>query len=189
MEFGTGTLQSIQNGVIVGLAASFLTLDLGGDILAPGAFDTAIAGFLASGFVTLGHDWDRLPIGMPLAAVESQRGLMILARLHETHMTEELKTVITDRLAGGLRVGLSIGFSAALGAVQAFRSGAELLQKWPQLGLQGKPEPETLNKWDRPCRVIRRVETLFEVSLVSVPMNPHARLLGAAPIAPAPCPL
>lgn len=176
---GLGTLKSLENGVMIGVAASFLTLDRGGDLIAPGAFSKAIADFLGNGFITYGHAWDQPPIAMPISAIESSRGLIVMARFHESSVTQGLKAMIADRLRGGLTVGLSIGFSVDPASAIGFRSGQELLQKWPRLGFRGEPDRASVAAWNRPCRVIPKVETLYEVSLVSVPMNPHAHLLGS----------
>ncbi len=178
LNANSGTLQSLDEGLIVGLAASCNTVDLGGDVIAYGAFSGAIPRFLESGFITFGHQWDRPPIGMPLAAIESRKGLIVLAKLHQIEEASAVKQIVKDRLTAGLTVGLSIGYSAPINQAIGFRSGEELLRQWGRLGVKGEPDEASLRQWDRPCRLIQQVEALYEASIVSVPMNPKAHLLA-----------
>lgn len=170
-----GTASLIESGRLVGIASRTGIMDRGGDVITRGAFQKAIPGFLKTGFVPFGHRWDRPPAGMPEMAVETKDGLFVCIRLHQSEEGSTLRQIIQDRLNAGLEVGLSIGFLPAPAKTFGFRSGKALLSS---PGGKGLDHP-SIAAWPGPCRLITEVESLFEVSIVSVPMNPEARLIKA----------
>src|SRR5580704_13480005 len=95
-----------------GIANVIGVIDRGGDVVAAGAFDSALAGFLMKGFISLSHDWDALPIAMPDAAEERDGGLWVSGTFHSTRSAQAARAVIRERVEHGLQVGLSIGFRA-----------------------------------------------------------------------------
>src|ERR1700722_3295642 len=111
----------------IGIANATGVIDRGGDVIAFGAFSDALAGFLKSGFITFGHDWDSLPVALPTSAQEIAEGLEITGRFHGTPHGEAACQVLDERLAAGLEVGLSIGFRTDPVDCVGFRSGPELL--------------------------------------------------------------
>lgn len=136
--------------------ASTWDLDRQQDIVTAGAFKGAIEGFLRDGFIGLGHDWSGEPIAYPVEAKETDKGLWLRADFHGTARAQSARQVVRERMAAGKTVGLSIGFS--------IREGGSA-------------------KRDDGVREIREVK-LFEVSLVSVPANPMARVASIKNFSP-----
>lgn len=97
-------------GFIEGYASTFGNWDDVKERPVPGAFKPFLEEFLKDGFVALGHDWRGLPIGTPLEAKEDDHGLFVTAEFHSTDEAQKARTVITERLARGKSVKLSIGY-------------------------------------------------------------------------------
>src|SRR5687767_9648233 len=57
-------------------------VDDGGDVIAPGAFKSAIDAFLTEGIVPVGHDWLSLPVAIPMSAREEGNKLHAEAEFH-----------------------------------------------------------------------------------------------------------
>jgi predicted DNA-binding protein (MmcQ/YjbR family) len=62
-----------NDNVFTGIANATGIIDRGGDVIAPGAFRPAIPGFLERGFISRSHDWESLPVAMPISAKERPR--------------------------------------------------------------------------------------------------------------------
>lgn len=106
IEFKFAAVDDGDNGEVEGYGAIFDERDLGGDVIAPGAF----ARTLASGRrikMLWQHDPDR-PVGVWHAAEEDARGLKIRGRLLDTQLGREARTM----LKAGALDGLSIGYRA-----------------------------------------------------------------------------
>lgn len=138
------------NGSLVGYGSTW-DEDRGCDRIERGAFSEALAGFLSHGFIPLGHDWSGEPVAMPVRAYEDDRGLVVEAAFHSTPKGQAARTLVKERMEKGLSVGLSIGFR-----------------------LDPRDTEEKAG-----VRIIKRVAELFEVSIVSVPMNPKALAVSA----------
>lgn len=98
------------NGAFTGYASVFGVLDRQGEIVMPGAFAKTLADFERDGFITIGHDWDCLPLASIKSAREDQKGLWIEAEFHSTPEAQACRTVMRERLARRKSVGLSIGY-------------------------------------------------------------------------------
>lgn len=169
---------TITENQIAGAAAALGNIDRGGDVLLPGVgcFADAIAGFLASGFVAVGHDWGDLPIAMPTKAEEQGRTLYTEATFHSTARAQEARVVAMERQAAGLSVGLSIGFRLQRSGYNWFENGEELLS-FAIDTLKIKPDlldTQKIASYNDYCRGIWKVNELYEYSIVSIPMNPEA---------------
>lgn len=157
----------VNEQVLVGNASATGVMDNGGDVIAAGAFDTCLGKFLRNGFISLAHDWDRLPIAYPRFATEKDGFLRIAAEFHSTDEAQSARTIVLERIKQGLSVALSIGFHALV--VDSYSSGRELLRSNKSIaGLDFK----SIARWNRACRLIRVIDDLYEVSIVAVPMNP-----------------
>lgn len=98
-------------GGFTGYASLKGEVDSFGDVIQPGAYQN-LAEFVERGFIAEGHDWYGSPIGYVKSAVEDDRGLLIEAAFHNTERAQMVRQVMTERMAAGRSVGLSIGFFA-----------------------------------------------------------------------------
>ena len=157
-EFGFGEIKFADTGtdmLFSGYGAFFGNVDSYGDVIAPGAFRGTLAGHLKAGTMPLmlsQHGGffgsDMTPVGVWTEMREDDKGLWVEGKLAATPRGQELYTLLkmTPRPAID---GLSIGFIA---------------KEW---SARTKP--------DEPRRTLKVVE-LLEVSLVSMPANPKARV-------------
>ena len=133
-----------------GYAALFDVVDRGGDVVRAGAFAGA-DGQASGGRVPLlwQHDPAR-PIGVIESAEEDARGLRVVARLTEASATAKEAAAL---LREGAVSGLSFGYRVR------------------------SCEPGPPGRGGAGTRVLSAVE-LVEVSLVSLPMQPGARVIA-----------
>lgn len=139
-------------GTIEGIASVFSNIDRQNEIILPGAFQKTLADFHTHGFLAYGHEWTD-PIGTIDEAKETSEGLYFRSTFHSTAPAQLIRTVVLERLARGKSIGLSIGFQT---------------KEWERDEKSG-------------VRSLKEVE-LFEVSIVTVPANPLARVAGAKAI-------
>lgn len=142
---------SESNGTLEGYAAVTGNVDLGGDVIAKGAFAN-ISEFVEKGFITFNHEWFEKPIGFITEAKEDDNGLFIKVAFHDTGDAQEARKIVLERLAAGKFVGLSIGFKT-LESTWETREGEDI-------------------------RVLKAV-SVFETAITIMPMNPEARVTGA----------
>lgn len=133
-----------SDGVFTGYASLFGRVDLGRDVVAPGAFSASLARRGAAGVRCLFQHDPKEPVGVWLALAEDARGLRVTGRLNPAvARARELYALLRE---GGID-GLSIGFHTAK-SVRDARTGVR-----------------SLNEVD-----------LWEVSIVTFPMQPEARI-------------
>ena len=96
-------------GRFSGYASVFNRLDLGGDIVMPGAFAASLARRRASGIRLLFQHDPKEPVGLWDAIAEDETGLRVEGRLLET--VPRAKS-LASLVAAGAVDGLSIGFRA-----------------------------------------------------------------------------
>lgn len=138
------------SGTFEGYASTW-DRDQGGDTIVRGAYARTLPGFLATGVICYQHDVAQI-IGLPVSAEEDAVGLYLRVVLHSTPRAQEVRAVLTERLAAGRQpLSMSIGY-------------------WIP---QGGASPDT-----RGGRIITRIE-LLEVSVVTLPMNVGARIVDA----------
>lgn len=169
---------TISENMLSGAAAMMGNMDRGGDVLFPGCncFSDALPSFLKDGLVLVGHEWDELPIAMPLKAEERGRELYTEAKFHSTQDAQDARTVCVERKEAGLSIGLSIGFRLSRSGYNWFENGAELLsfaQDTLKLDMS-LFDTAGIEKYTDYCRGIWKVRELYEYSIVPVPMNPEA---------------
>jgi len=107
--------------------------------------------FLKNGFVSIGHQWEELPVGTFADAHEDDRGLFVVADFHSDDYSQRARKIISERVERGKGVGLSIGFSIK-------RGGAS----WA-MDEEGQHSG---------IRLLTNLD-LFEVGLVNMPANPE----------------
>ncbi len=143
-------------GTFTGFASVFNNKDLGGDVIAPGAFADTLAEWGKKGKLPpllLQHGgWgssvdDMLPIGKLTSAVEKPKGLAVEGELFALN-TERGQYVYEGMKAGALD-GMSIGYR-----VKEMVNGT-------------KPT--------EPRRLLKKID-LIEISVVTFPMNEKARI-------------
>lgn len=151
-------------GSFSGYGAVFNNVDSYGDVILPGAFKKTIKTFLKSGFNVVGHEWSDLPIAFPTEAHEDAKGLMLTAAFHSTNAAQAARTVMFERAAAGLDVGLSIGYRTV---------NSEMVSKDDKRILALGIDPNTPTMWGDQYRLLKQVD-LFEVSYVTAPANTSA---------------
>ena len=141
-------------GSFEGIAAVFSNVDRQNDAIIPGAFTRTLETFVKSGFLANAHDWSE-PVGTISEAYEVSEGLYVRGQFHSTPKAQLLRKVIRERLERGKDVAMSIGFQI------------------------------TDDEFDqeKSVRMLKEIE-LFEVSVVSVPANPLARIASIKQIEP-----
>ena len=141
-------LKTLNDREFAGYGSIFGNVDLGGDIVAPGAFTKSLRRQQRDGTLPLmfwAHDPAMVP-GMWTEMSEDGRGLYVKGVLADTQLGNEVRTLLGMKAVRGL----SIGFAIAPNGVD----------------------------YDEDVRVIKHAE-LYEVSVVSLPMNPRATVLHA----------
>ena len=137
-------IKSLSDREFEGLGSVFRNVDLGGDIVAPGAFKRSLAQHRKAGSLPplfWMHDPSRVP-GKWTAMKETDDGLHVKGVLADTPLGNEIHTLLKMDAVRGLSIG--------------YRT---LDQDWSDDG----------------SRVIKEAE-LWEVSVVSLPMNPLAQV-------------
>ena len=139
--------------VIAGYACLFGVVDLGRDMVLPGAFRESLARRGPSGVRLLYQHDPAEPIGVWTELAEDARGLYVRGRLsRNARRARECAALVAE----GALDGLSIGFKA----------------------MEAASDPRTR------VRRISRID-LWEVSIVTFPMQPGARVARDAPDDPA----
>lgn len=158
------------NGSFSGLGNATGILDRGYDLVPKGAFDD-LDGLETSGFIANGHDWRGLPIAMVDKAYEDDEGLKIDVEYHSTQAAQEARTVVNERLAKGKEVGLSIGYEVKRS--RPFESVDALDEYCKEQGI--KFDRASAGTYNGYCRLLEKI-SVFEVSIVTVPMNQLSRV-------------
>jgi HK97 family phage prohead protease len=137
-------IKSLHAREFEGHGAVFGNLDLGGDVVMPGAFRQTLADHARKGTLPLmfwHHDPRAVP-GVWKAMNEDSKGLHVVGELVDTELGDEVRTLLQKRAVRGL----SIGYQA------------------------------TDIDFDRDGNRILKSVDLWEVSLVSLAMNPLAQV-------------
>ncbi len=157
LEFKTFTLIDTKvsdAGVVEGYAAHFHNVDLGGDIILPGAFKESLAERGLGGVkVFVGHEHGSLPVGRPLEIREDDRGLFTRTQLFDSSGGQDVVATakgLADGAGDGL--GMSIGYAPL--------------------------EFEFEEREGQQVRILKRVD-MPEYSYVGMPMNELATVTDA----------
>ncbi len=136
-----------EDGRFHGYAATFGNVDLGGDVIAPGAFKETLLDTHGGRVPILDHHNPEQQIGWNLEAFEDSRGLFVLGQLDlNIQAARERHSLMRLAQKIGGRTGLSIGFQTIL---------------WE-------------NDFEDPTvRHLIEIQ-LMEYSMVTFPMNPQA---------------
>jgi hypothetical protein len=161
------------------IASGIGDVDRTGDVIFPGAYKPAIAGFKQNGFVAVGHDWDDIPVAMPLDITENGRDLVSVAEFHKgVQLAEETRAVCMQRAEKGLSVSVSVGFMPDYdGGIIYFESGEALLKYAKDNGYDMSLfDTAAIKAWREDLRAILRIKELFEWSIVTVGAHRRAKM-------------
>jgi uncharacterized protein len=137
-------------GTATAYVAVFGNVDRQGEVIQPGAF-TNLESFVKDGWIALSHDFAELPVATVESAMQDEKGLLLSWRWHTTDDAQECRTVVRERMERGKAVKCSIGYRV-LDAAPETRDGGTVY-------------------------VLKRIE-LFEASIVNLPANPKAEVVG-----------
>ena len=140
------SVREIENWIEIEWYASTKDKDRGKDVVEPTAFKSAIAGYMENPIVLLQHNQDK-PIGVVKEATIDDKGLYIKASI-----TEDTDGVFS-KLKNGVMRAFSIGYRI---------KDYEIVEEKDSQGF-------TVDYH----QTIKDLE-LYEISLVSIPMNPYA---------------
>lgn len=165
-----------ENGTFTGIANLTGIMDRGGDVIARGAFKPALSGFLKDGSILIGHEWDSLPIAMPLKAKDGKDGLEIECQFHSDEVAQRARTILSERIGSGKTVALSVGFIPDRDSCAWFESGKAMWKHCEENGLTDGLDKAGIMAWKNWCRLISGVKELIETSIVTVGMNQGSRV-------------
>jgi HK97 family phage prohead protease len=167
-RFEVRSVGKAGDGAFVGLASNFLNVDSYGSLIDPKAFDRTLDHFLADGFLTYEHRWDR-PIGKPTKATITPEGLMVEGEIYEDMF--DGASVLAGMRRGVIKQ-MSIGFYVN---EEKQMTADELASYWQANGYQ--PTETDLAKSRDGARVITDV-TVEEAAICMRGANPAARISG-----------
>jgi len=163
------------NGQLTGYIMLFNSLNSHGEVSLPGCTAATRAQFLENGFNADSHNWDSFGglIGYPTSIIEDARGVLATFSFHSTQAAQDARTVASERIAAGMSVGLSIGFSWNDDAYYIYPSQYKdkLAPLFNQVNRADLLQQAT-SQFSR-VRVLPTVN-LYEYSLVTVPSQPKA---------------
>lgn len=146
------SLHDEDTGSVELYAAKFHNIDRANEVIQPGAFRDLDA-FCKSGFLAVNHDWTAFGgVGTIEDAKQDDVGLLVRAKFYGTPAAQAVRAVVVDRHARGKAVPSSIGYSVL---------------DDEQIKIDGKS-----------VRSLKSIG-LYEASLVNVPCNPSAGVVGA----------
>ena len=136
-----------DEGVFVGMASTFGNKDLVGDVIAPGAFARSLKKRPAKKVKLLfQHEGRGLPLGVFEEIEETEEGLRV-----------------KGRLALGTQLGREVFELMKMGALDSL-----------SIGFMADPNKQDIDQ-ERGVRILKEIE-LMEVSVVTFPANPKARI-------------
>lgn len=94
-----------EQGVFSGYGAVFSNVDSGGDIIEPGAFAKTLVEDITRIKILSGHNDCLLPIGVPVELREDDKGLFLSAKISDTSLGRDVKTLIKDGVLSELSIG------------------------------------------------------------------------------------
>lgn len=161
----------LQENEIAGYGSAFNNIDSYGEVVELGAFASTIPFFIRRGFMGWQHDWAR-PIGKWDQAHEDAIGLDVKGHIVPTELGKEARLLVLEGVVQCMSIGYEVpkGGWRELGAAEAInRFGAERYAE----------AIEKLPWWRDSLISLTKIDPLYEVSLVTVPANDEALILGA----------
>jgi HK97 family phage prohead protease len=89
---------------VTGYASTFGNVDLGGDIVLPGAYTKTLADDLPAGRIKVRRN-HREAIGRPIHAEQDSTGLLTVSRISETPLGDETLVLVADGVVDAMSIG------------------------------------------------------------------------------------
>jgi HK97 family phage prohead protease len=158
------------SGGFEGIANSFGSLDSYNDITVPGCFQESLADFIQQGWSAPDHEWGvKSEIGIIVEARETDEGLYVRVEFHPTDDAQNVRKKIKNRIEKGKSVRLSIGYSTEDERIISGRDAVQYLRANHTMDERAACVAASR------VRLLLKVK-LYEVSPVSVPAEPNARV-------------
>jgi hypothetical protein len=149
-----------------------------GAVILPGAFSPKVLrDSVKKGWVDVSHEWDGEPIGIFDKVYMDGDTLMIEATFHSHEDAQTQRQIVSERLANGKEVAVSIGYGVDYNKVRHFESGKDLWDWCKEEGYDMSRFDKAISKEQGWCWVIPSVTELNEVSICNIGMNPSAKVI------------
>lgn len=149
-----------------------------GAVILPGAFGPSVLRkSVVDGWVDISHEWDGEPIGFFNDVSMNGDDLMIDAQFHTHDEAQKQRTIISERLAAGKSVAVSIGYSIDYQKTHWFEDGMKLWEWCESEKHDMSRFDPSIKKYKNSCWVIPTVNELHEVSICNIGANPAAKVL------------
>lgn len=172
-------LSAEGSGGFSGVANVMGRIDAYRSCIFPGAFKGVTKSYVDSGSILYGHVWNAPEIGMPTAADERGRDVVISAEFHDDEHAQRVRGIMTKRLGAGKRCDLSVGFWPDWESVAEFKNGADMLAFAKGKGYDLSLFDSNISTYDGWCWAILRVADWAETSVVTRGATPGSQVMDA----------
>jgi hypothetical protein len=149
-----------------------------GAVILPGAFPpNVLKDSVKKGWVDVSHAWEGEPIGIFDKVYMDGDTLIIEASFHSHEEAQMQRTIVSERLANGKEVAVSIGYGIDPDKTRYFENGKDLWNWCEDEGYDMSRFDKAIKKESKWCWVIPSVTELNEVSICNIGMNPTAKVL------------
>jgi hypothetical protein len=149
-----------------------------GAVILPGAFPAKVLrDSVKTGWLDVSHEWDGEPIGIFDKVYMEGDTLIIEASFHSHEEAQMQRTIVSERLANGKEVAVSIGYGIDHDKTRYFENGKDLWNWCEDEGYDMSRFDKAIKKESKWCWVIPSVTELNEVSICNIGMNPTAKVL------------
>jgi len=149
-----------------------------GAVILPGAFPAKVLrDSVKTGWLDVSHEWDGEPIGIFDKVYMEGDTLIIEASFHSHEEAQMQRTIVSERLANGKEVAVSIGYGIDHDKTRYFENGKDLWNYCEEEGYDMSRFDKAIKKESKWCWVIPSVTELNEVSICNIGMNPTAKVL------------
>jgi hypothetical protein len=149
-----------------------------GAVILPGAFPpNVLKDSVKKGWVDVSHAWEGEPIGIFDKVYMDGDTLIIEASFHSHEEAQMQRTIVSERLANGKEVAVSIGYGIDHDKTRYFENGKDLWNWCEDEGYDMSRFDKAIKKESKWCWVIPSVTELNEVSICNIGMNPTAKVL------------
>lgn len=149
-----------------------------GAVILPGAFPAKVLkDSVKTGWLDVSHEWDGEPIGIFDKVYMEGDTLIIEASFHSHDEAQKQRGIVSERIANGKDVAVSIGYGIDHDKVRYFENGKDLWNWCEDEGYDMTRFDKSIKKEGRWCWVIPSVLELNEVSICNIGMNPSAKVI------------